>query len=515
MADVDMATPGAEERRPLGWLLSYQAHRDPGRAAVTFEGVTITRGELDKAANRMARALAELGVQQDDIIPMVLPNNPAHHVFAFALWKLGATPLPISNKLPGGELLAIVDLVKPRLVIGPAAGALEGFTCLSAAFAPDPSLSDTPLPEKVAKHWKCITSGGSTGRPKVIVDGAPSVASHLNQLPMLKMVSEDVLLHPGPMYHNAFFAQSNWSLCAGAHIIEMPRFDALEWLRLVERHKVRWAYLVPATMHRIWSVPQAERDRFDLSSLEVAIHMAAPCPPWLKAAWIDWLGPDRIWEIYGATEPVGSCTISGSEWLEHRGSVGKPKTVRVLDEEGQDLPVGEVGELYFPTPESRNFAYSYVGADRRIRDGWETLGDMGSVDADGYLYIADRRTDMIISGGVNIYPAEIEAALDAHPAVSSSVVVGLPDRVMGRLSHAIVNLQPGAPEPSASELMSFLAERLVRYKLPYTYEVSPDPLRDEAGKVRRSILRQEREALIEAGGAFKSLRAGGRVTQRA
>jgi bile acid-coenzyme A ligase len=209
---------------------------------------------------------------------------------------------------------------------------------------------------------------------------------------------------------------------------------------------------------------------------------------------IDWLGPDVVHEFYGASERIGGTLISGREWLERPGSVGRPtdgRKIRVLDPDGKDLPPGEIGELYMLPPGGQGSTYFYVG-DAKAKatpDGWESIGDMGWLDADGYLYIADRRTDMIVTGGANVYPAEVEGALDAHPLVRSSAVVGLPDDDLGQRVHAIVQAEPGLAE---DELRAHLAKLLDRYKVPRSFELVDYPLRDDAGKLRRSRLREER-----------------------
>jgi len=508
MSDAEFLT--ATGPRGLGWLLSHQAARDPDHPALTFAGETWTRGQLDRMANRMARALAARGIGQDDLVAILLPNGLAHHVCAFAIWKLGATPLPLPSKLPDLELQAMVELARPKIVIGATPERLPGAATLPADFVPDPALSDAPMPEAVARHWKAIGSGGSTGRPKVIIDPKPATADANAPAALLGIEVDDVMLQPAPIYHNATFAQTNWGMIWGAQVIEVPKFDALEWLELVQKHKVRWAYLVPTMMHRIWSLPEEVRRRYDLSSIRVAIHMAAPCPAWLKEAWINWLGPEKIWEVYAGTESIGGTLIKGDEWLTHRGSVGKPLgEMAIFDEDGQPLPAGEVGEIWMRPPATPEGMFQYLGADRRERDGWFTLGDLGSVDADGYLYLADRRADMIVSGGANIYPAEIEAALDEHPAVGSSAVVGLPHPEFGRVPHAIIEVQAGAPTPTAADLDTHLTQRLARYKLPYTFEISATPLRDDAGKSRRIALRDACEAKLAAGEAFTPLRQRG------
>jgi bile acid-coenzyme A ligase len=219
----------------------------------------------------------------------------------------------------------------------------------------------------------------------------------------------------------------------------------------------------------------------------------APSPPWLKRGWIEWLGPERIYEAYGGTERIAGTMISGSEWLAHPGSVGKPtlgRKIRILDADRKDCPPGAVGEVFMMPAGGRGSTYRYLGAEAAATaDGWESLGDMGYLDEDGYLYLVERKTDMIVTGGANVYPAEVEGAIDFHPKVRSSAVVGLPDEDLGLRLHAIVDAPEGVTE---EELRAHLAERLVRYKIPRSFEFVSEPLRDDAGKVRRSALRDAR-----------------------
>src|SRR5262245_51426122 len=222
------------------------------------------------------------------------------------------------------------------------------------------------------------------------------------------------------------------------------------------------------------------------------MHMGAPCPPWLKEAWITWLGPERVHELYGGTEGLSYTWITGTEWLTHRGSVGKPLAggqMQIRDAHGHVLPPGAVGEIYMRPDAGPGTTYHYIGAEPRRVDGWESLGDLGWMDEEGYLYLADRQTDMILRGGANVYPAEVEAALDAHPKVRSSAVIGLPDEDLGHRIHAIVQVDG---EVTDAELRAHLADRLASYKLPRTFERTVEPLRDDAGKVRRSALRTSR-----------------------
>jgi bile acid-coenzyme A ligase len=400
----------------------------------------------------------------------------------------------VSAKLPDAELGAIVQLADPKLVIGVEPSRLQGRTVFPGGLAVDAALSAEALEPAVSPHWKAMTSGGSTGRPKIIVDHMPGVYSP--DAAALLQQPGDVLLNPGPLYHNAPFASMLTGLFTGAHVVEMGRFDASEALRLIGRHQVQWVNFVPTMMNRIWKLPDEERLAADMSSLRIVFHMASACPEWLKAAWIDWLGPDRIFELYGGAERQGMTIISGHEWLERRGSVGRVapgSRMRVLNADGQDCAPGEIGEIYFLPEAGRNATYHYIGADAKLSGEWESLGDLGRMDADGYLYLVDRRTDLILSGGANVYPAEVEAALDRHEEVLSSAVVGMPDEDLGQRVHAIVQRREGSTL-STADLLVHVAQNLARYKVPRSVEFVTAPLRDDAGKVRRSALRDERVA---------------------
>jgi bile acid-coenzyme A ligase len=288
-----------------------------------------------------------------------------------------------------------------------------------------------------------------------------------------------------------------WSvtgLLAGNHVVLGGKFDAEGTLKMIDEYRPECLYVVPTMMARISKLPADVRARYDVSSLNVVWHLGAPCPPWLKEAWIEWIGPQAIWELYAGTEAQASTLINGTEWLEHRGSVGRPLSgeMKVVRADGTDAEPGEVGEIFMRPSDPKATTYTYVGAEaKRIDGGWESLGDMGSIDADGYVYLADRQTDMILAGGSNVYPAEVESALDEHPRVRSSAVIGLPDDDLGSRIHAIVHTDDGTPI-DVDELRAHLGERLVRYKIPRDFEFTDEPLRDDAGKIRRSALRAAR-----------------------
>jgi bile acid-coenzyme A ligase len=311
---------------------------------------------------------------------------------------------------------------------------------------------------------------------------------------MLGMVDDGAVLITGPLYHNAPFMLSACALVLGGHLVLMRRFDAAESLALAVHFAVDWVYLVPTMMARISRLPAEQRASFPPPSLRVVMHMAAPCPPWLKQEWIDWLGPDRVWELYGATEVQSVTVLKGGEWLERPGTVGRPVVgeMKILDDQGRPVPPGTVGELWMRRGEGIDNPYRYIGATARaMGDGWESVGDMGSLDADGYLYLADRKSDMILVGGSNVYPAEIENALTEHPSVRSAVVIGLPDDDLGQVPHALVELDVDVDD---EDLKAHLSERLVAYKIPRSFERVVEPLRDDAGKVRRGALLAERLA---------------------
>ena len=396
------ATPGSGYGRPPGPVyvqsvlgttflagLRPRAEADPGRPALTCGDETLTRAEFVTRVERLAALFADHGVTQGSTVTIGLPNSIGFVQSMFAAWAVGAVPQPISDRLPPLERAAIVDLANPALVVESVPLQLP-----AGSFMPG-----------VSPQWKLMTSGGSTGRPKLIAATEPALAENV----------------------------------------------------------------VPA-----------------------AYHLAAPCPAWLKQAWIDWLGPHKVFELYGGTELQAVTVISGTEWLAHRGSVGRTVLgeIEIRDFDGRPVPPGEEGEIWMRRGPEAALPYRYIGATARSApDGWESLGDIGKVDADGYVYITDRLADMILVGGANVYPAEIEAALDEHPAVQSCCVIGLPDEDLGNIPYAIVEL---AGPVSDAELLAHLRQRLAPYKLPRVIERATTPLRDDAGKVRRSALRAER-----------------------
>ncbi|WP_099037670.1 AMP-binding protein [Mycobacterium neglectum] len=466
------------------WTL---AESDPDAPAVTCAGRTLSRRELDASTNRLARAYAGLGVGQGDYVTIVMPNSIEWAQAVLATWKLGAVPQPLSARLPDIELAALLELRRPALLVG--RNDPNGVTpSLAGDFMPDPALSDEPLPEMVSPVFKAMASGGSTGRPKLIEAGGDSRFPAAAGYP-LGAQEGDVNLLSVPLSHNTGFTTFAIGLVQGHHMVLMPRFDPHEFLQLVTDHRVTFLATVPTIMQRLLPVYRAGQESYDLSSIRRFWHLAAPCPPVIKRAWIDILGPEVVWELYGGTELQALTFISGDQWLTHPGSVGVVVAgeMKVLDDDGNECPPGVSGEIYLRRSPGSAPTYRYIGATAKQRDGWDSLGDLGYFDEDGFLYLNDRRVDMFTVGGRNVYPAEIESALSAHPDVLSCLVVGVPHEDLGQVPYAIV--QGNGLDEAA--VIAFLTDRLAGFKLPREVEFSDTPLRDDAGKARRSAVRAE------------------------
>lgn len=450
----------------IGAAFTLLADRAPAATAVRCGAEVLTRAGLESRANALARRWIADGVRVDDVVAVSLPNSIGFVVAVVAAWKAGATPQPLSPRLPGRERDAVLALTRPAVVVD---GGLP------------PGLDGGPLPDRAASCWKAPTSSGSTGRPKVVRATAPArFDPDARVAPFVPRSA--VQLVAGPLSHAAPFVYALRGLMTGHELVVLPRFDAGEWLRHVEEHRVTWSVLSPAAMHRVARHP--DRGRSDVTSLGSVLHLGARCAPWLKRAWIDWLGAERVDELYAGTESQGLAFITGPEWLEHPGSVGRPLPGSEFRVVRPDLGVcapGEVGEVLMRRDRP---TYTYLGAQPLVRDGWHTLGDSGWLDEDGYLHLADRLDDVVTSAGVAIAPADVEAVLEEHPAVRSAVVVGHPDEERGQVVHAVVE-----GDVAEGELREWLRSRLDPEKAPRTYRFVSGPLRDEAGKTRRSAWR--------------------------
>jgi bile acid-coenzyme A ligase len=462
----------------------------PERDAIVCGSSRLTWTDADARSDRLARALRSRGAEQGRLVAILLPNRVEFVLLAIACWKLGAIPLPLNWRMPGQERLQLLALARPALTVveDPAHAGVAIADLLEEAADEDAGA----LPDVATAPWKAIASGGSTGLPKVILstDGGPRSAQ---ARALWSFRPWAAALIAGPLYFNGPFSRATMTLMAGSTLVLMERFDAEEYLRLIERERISWTLTVPTMWSRIMDLPAETRQRYDLSSVEAVMHSGSPMAPWLKRALIDLVGPTRVFEMYGATEVAGTM-IRGDDWLEHPGSVGRPMpgyAVEIRDVAGRAVPPGTVGEIWIRPPGAPTFRY--LGAEEKIAaDGFVSVGDLGRLDEAGYLFIADRRTDLILSGGSNVYPAEVEGALLEHPLVRDVVVVGLPDPRWGHRVHAIVEPHDLARAPSGEDLDAFGRARLSSYKLPKTYEIVAAIPRDAAGKVRRQALRDER-----------------------
>lgn len=478
-----------DEPTSLPARLRRLALEAPDRLAVTDNHESVTRSELDRRTNQLARRFSALGVTAGSMVSIALPNCVRHIESSIAAWKLGAIPQPLSARLPADELSRLLEVANPPLVVG--LEPVEGRAWMSGS-ADVSSESAEPLPDIISPAWKAPTSGGSTGSPKLIVSGQDASAEAvLGRADALRLGQEGVMLNTAPMFHNAPNMFSLMALLQGQHVVLMDRFDAERTLRAIDHFGVTWLYVVPTMMGRMLRLPDEIRSAVDVSTLETVLHVGAPCPPVVKRGWLAWIGPEKVIELYSGTEAQANCMIDGVNWLTHPGSVGPVLSgeMTIRDEEFRELPSGVIGEVWMRRSPGTLETYRYVGAKSRTHDDWESLGDLGYFDDDKFLYLTDRTSDMILVGGANVYPAEIEAALSDHPAVLTCAVIGLPDEDLGNVVHVIVQV---AYETGEDEVVEHLKERLAPYKLPRSVEFSQTPLRDDAGKVRRGALRDAR-----------------------
>jgi bile acid-coenzyme A ligase len=448
---------------------------------------------LDSRSSRLAAALAARGLGHGDRLGLGLHNSPQFVLACFAAWKLGAVPVPVRWDVPDWELQRLRAVIEPRVYLGPED--IPWIDATGEAAGPEPQ-----LPDAVSPHVNGICSSGSTGTPKIILSGRPARHDQLATTPFVDLWSErptprpQTILVPAPLYHTNGFA-TLFSLLAGDRLVLLEKFDAARVVDVIERYRVSTFTATPTMLQRIADLPGIE-DR-DLSSIRWLLQGAAPMPPSLVHRWAKLIGAERIVMAYGMTEGLGLTALRGDEWLAHQGSVGRGirgTEVRILDAGGEPLPPGVIGEIYLRTPGDQG--YRYLGAAPRLNttaDGFSTAGDMGHLDEDGYLFLADRRVDMIVTGGANVFPAEVEAALIDHPEVADVVVIGLRDPEWGRRVHAVIEPADHAAPPSAEELIRYAKTRLAPYKVPKTVELIDEIPRSAATKVSRGAMVAARE----------------------
>ncbi|GAA3446110.1 acyl-CoA synthetase [Planomonospora venezuelensis] len=495
----------------------------PDRPAVIMAGSgrTVTYRELDEESNRLAHLFRAAGLRPGDHIAFMLENHPLFLAVAWAAHRSGLYYTAISSRLTTDELAYIVDNCEARIFISSAGladvagsitdatpgverrlmldGTAPGFDSYEEAVAAHPA---TPIADE-CQGADMLYSSGTTGRPKG-VKPALSAAPLDTPGPLLQLIqflfapsAESVYLSPAPLYHAAPLRYCMSFQRLGATIVVMERFDPEQALALIEKYGVTHSQWVPTMFIKMLKLPEETRARYDLSSLACAIHAAAPCPVPVKEQMIDWWGP-IIHEYYAGTEGNGFLYVGSEDWLKHRGTVGRPLlgVVHICDEDGAELPPGEHGTVYFS--DGPTFVYhgdedkTKASRDPRGR-GWTTLGDIGYVDEDGFLYLTDRRSYMIISGGVNIYPQEAENVLAIHPKVADVAVFGVPDEEMGEQVKAVVqplSMEEAGPALEA-ELIEYCRARLAPYKCPKSVDFREELPRHPTGKLYKRLLRDE------------------------
>ncbi|MCT9933395.1 acyl-CoA synthetase [Planotetraspora sp. A-T 1434] len=495
----------------------------PDKPAVIMAatGRVVTYRQLDEESNRLAHLLRAAGLRPGDHVAFMLENHPLFLAVAWAAHRSGLYYTAVSSRLQSEELAYILNNCEARVFISSAAladvatsvtggtpgvevrlmldGVAPGFASYEEATAGQPT---API-EDECQGADMLYSSGTTGRPKGVkptLSKAPLDAAG----PMLQLVqflfapsADSVYLSPAPLYHAAPLRYCLTFQRLGATIIVMERFDAEEALALIERYGVTHSQWVPTMFIKMLKLPPGVRERHDLSSLRCAIHAAAPCPVPVKERMIEWWGP-IIHEYYAGTEGNGFLYVSSEDWLKHKGTVGRSLlgVVHICDDEGNELPPGEHGTVYFSGgPE---FVYhGDPGKTRSVQDpmgrGWTTLGDIGHLDEEGFLYLTDRRSYMIISGGVNIYPQEAENLLVTHPKVADVAVFGVPDPEMGEQVKAVVqpvSAQDAGPALEA-ELIDFCRAHLAHYKCPRSVDFRDELPRHPTGKLYKRLLRDE------------------------
>jgi long-chain acyl-CoA synthetase len=509
-------TLSPEEARAKGMTLAVHARGAPDRPALLSRAGDRSFGELNARANRLVRALRAAGLAAGDAIALLCSNRPEFVEVLAATQRAGWRFTPINWHASPDEIAYVVDNCEARAFVADAryganaaeaakttpkasvrlaiGGPIAGFDDYERALA---GHSGDDIADPLLGGSMLYTSG-TTGRPKGVyrrqTPPARGVAVELPRTAAFKP-GADLALCTGPLYHAAPLAINlNTPLAAGVGVVLMDGWDAAETLRLVERHRITHTHMVATMFHRLLALPDDVKRRHDLSSLRYIVHGAAPTPPHVKQAMMDWLGP-VLYEYYAATEGGGTF-ITPEEWLRKPGSVGRPmgdQVIEIRDDAGAVLPPGEVGTIWFKAPDVGRFEYfkdqtktagSYAG-------DFFTLRDMGYFDADGYLFLTGRTAEVIISGGVNIYPAEVDAALLSHPAVADAATVGAPNEEWGEEVRAVVQLESGhAPSQAlADELIAHCRARLAHFKCPRRIDFDADLPRHETGKIYRRLVR--------------------------
>jgi long-chain acyl-CoA synthetase len=505
-----------EEAAAKGMVVAWHAAHAPNRLAISSGQGDRTFSEVNAQANRLVGVLRGAGLLPGDGVALLCVNRPEFVETVMACQRAGFRLTPVNWHLTAGEVAYIVENCEAKALVADAGlaaaavqaaraapdlriklalgGPIEGFASYDTLMARE---SGENVRDPVPGSQMLYTSG-TTGHPKGVYRGSAPAASSL----FTKMVetaqfngASDISIVTGPLYHAAPLSLNLLlPLSAGVHTLLMDKWDAEEMLRLVDRHRITHTHVVPTMLNRLLQLAPEIRAKYDVSSLRWVLHGAAPCPVHVKMAALEWLGP-VVFEYYGATEG-GGVFIEPAEWLNKPGSVGRPTTgvvMQIQDEGGKELPQSEVGTVYFEAPETGRFEY-FKAPEKTAsvyRGRFYTMGDLGYVDEDGFLFLTGRSAEVIISGGVNIYPAEIDQEVLQHPAVKDVATVGVPNQEWGEEVKTVVQLKQGYEpnEALAKEILDFAATRLAAYKRPRSLDFADDLPRLETGKIVRRTVR--------------------------
>ncbi len=502
-----------EQAAQHGMVIAHVAARLPDKLAVASPFGERTFAQLNRRVNQLARLLRQHGIGAGDAMAVVSKNRPAFVEAYLAALRTGMRFTPVNFHLTADEVGYVIDDCEASVVIydgtlptaagamahAPRArlklivdGAADGFADYDATIA---ALPDHDIEDPVRGTQMLYTSG-TTGRPKGVYRRQQPVARSASQVAAAWNLDADLCLCTGPGYHAAPLAFNIAApLNAGVGVVFMDKWDAEETLRLIARHRVSHTHMVATMFHRLLQLPEEVRARYDLSSLRFVLHGAAPTPVHEKHAMIEWLGP-VVFEYYAATEGGGNYFVAADEWLRKPGTVGRsatPDLTRILDDDGNDVAPGQSGTLYFKAPDVGRFEY-FKAPDKTAqsyRGDWFTLGDMGYLDADGYLFLNGRNAETIISGGVNIYPQEIDSELLKHPAVVDVCTVGVPSDEWGEEVKSVIQLasDSSGSDALAAELIEFARSRLPGFKIPRSIDFVADLPRLPSGKIQRRLVR--------------------------
>jgi len=499
------------------------AREFPDKAAVihALSGETLTYRALDDRSNQLAQLMWAQGLRPGDHVAIFMENHLAYFEVVWAALRSGLYLTTINRYLTDEEAGYILDNCEAKVLVtsrylGEIAGTLPGFApnCERWLMVGEPLAGFESYEDAIAAHPPApladepagqfmLYSSGTTGRPKGILRPLSGAKIHDDAGPvgaLQKLLwgfdTDSIYLSPAPLYHSAPIGFCSATLALGGTVVMMPRFDEIGALRAIEQYRITHSQWVPTMFTRMLKLPAEERSGFDLSSHRVAIHAAAPCPAGIKQQMFDWWGP-IIYEYYGGTELNGFTHTTPEEWLAHPGTVGRAiiGTIHICDEDGKALPVGTPGIVYFELPV---MPFEYLKDPQKTKDAqhpehanWSALGDVGYLDGEGFLYLTDRATFMIISGGVNIYPQEIEDAMILHPKVADVAVVGVPDEEMGEAVKAVVQVAEGvAPDDAlAEELLAYTREHIAHYKCPRSVDFMDELPRLPTGKLYKRLIK--------------------------